>query len=147
MLQLKPEHLSGVALFEHQFAFCKGEIAARDHKLSDHLNVEVQCRHQEDLRAPDVASRIQHNIMQEIGAFGNNKRLAQRKLNALGYAKPHICFINNPSWIERLRSRLDLEKFLDAAKKIKDDKAVKNKLEEEGEHAKLMPEDVQVYST
>ena len=80
--------------------------------------------------------------MWEIGAFGNKKRLAQRKLDALGYVKSHSCFINDPARIERLRSRLDLEKFLDAAKKIKDDKAVKNKLEEEGEHAKLLPEAV-----
>ena len=36
---------------------------------------------------------------------------------------------------------------LEAVKNIKDDKAAKKKLEEEGELAKLLPEDVQTYSS
>ena len=85
--------------------------------------------------------------MREIGAFGNNKRLAQRKLGALGYVKSHICFINDPACIKRLQSRLDLVKSLEAAKKIEDDEAAKNKFEEEEELAKLQAEAVQVYSS
>ena len=55
----------------------------------------------------------------------------------LGYVESHSCFINNPARIKRLRS-----KSLEAIKKIEDDEAAKNKLEEEGEHAKLLPEAV-----
>ena len=72
MLQLNPKHLSCVALFEHHVAFCPKSIEAKDHKLSDNLDIKFRVRHQEDLRASDVASRIQNNIMQDIGAFGNN---------------------------------------------------------------------------
>ena len=106
MLQLNPNHFSGVALFELKVAFRQLAIAAKDQKLSDHLDIEVQFRNQEDLLAPDVASRIQHNIMWYNSPFGNNKRLALIKINALGYVKSHICYINDPAWIERLQSRL-----------------------------------------
>ena len=58
MLQLNPKHLGGFALFEYQIAFRQWEIAAKDHKLSDHLYIEFQDRHQEDPLAPDVASSI-----------------------------------------------------------------------------------------
>ena len=37
--------------------------------------------------------------------------------------------------------------YFEAVKNIKDDKAAKKKLEEEGELAKLLPEDVQAYSS
>ena len=84
--------------------------------------------------------------MWEIGAFGNNKRLAQRKLDALGYVKSHSCFINDPARIERLRSRLALAKYLEAVNNIEDNEAAKNKLQEVGELAKLLPEALQAYS-
>ena len=83
--------------------------------------------------------------MREIGDFGNNERLAQRKIDALGYVKSHICFINDPTWIECLRSRLALTKYLEYAKKIEDEEAVNDKLEEEGELATLLPEAVHAY--
>ena len=89
MLQLKPENLIGVALFENHVAFLQLEIAAKDHKLSDNLDIKVRGRHQEDLLVPDVSSSIKHNIIWEIGAFRNNERPAQQKLDALGHVKSH----------------------------------------------------------
>ena len=63
----------------------------------------------------------------------------------LVYIKSHIRFINNPARIKRLRSRLALEKSLEAVKKIEDDEAANDKLEEEGDIAKLPPKAVQAY--
>ena len=83
--------------------------------------------------------------MREIGAFGKNERLAHSKLDALGYVKSHICFINDPDRIKHLRSVLALAKSLEAVNNIEDDEAAKNKLEEEGELAKLLPKAAQEY--
>ena len=82
------------------------------------MDIEVLGRHQEDLLAPNVASRIKHRIMREIFDFGNNERLDQRKLDDLGYVKCHSCFINDTAWIKRLRSGISLSKSLDETKKI-----------------------------
>ena len=56
--------------------------------------------------------------MREIFNFGNNERLDQRKLDALGYVECHSCFINDTAWIKGLRSGLALSKSLDETKKI-----------------------------
>ena len=77
---------------------------------------------------------------------GNTDRLAQRKLDAMGYMKSHICFINEPSRMDRLRSNLALAKSLDAVKKIEDEETTKNKKKEEGKLAALLPEAVHTYS-
>ena len=63
------------------------------------------------------------------------------------YVKSHSCFINDPSRIECLQSRIALEFLLEAVKNIEGDEATTNKLDEEGDIAKLLPEDVQLYSS
>ena len=128
MFQLKTKEISGLSLFDHQVDFRQQEIAVKYHKLNDKLEIEVLGRHQEYFLAPDVVTRIQHNIMQEIGALSNKKRLTQRKFDSLRYANYHSCYINEPNHIERLQSILALVKSLEAVKKIEDNDTTKNNL-------------------
>jgi hypothetical protein len=137
--------LSGLVLFEHQVAFRQCAISSKDHKISNHMDVEVRGKHQNDVLSPSLVKTIQQNIMREIGASVITERLAKRKLDALGYIKSHSCFINDPERMERICSKLLLTKSLEHVKAIEDEEAVHNKKEEEGELKILLPEALAMY--
>ena len=147
MLLLKPENLSGSALFEHMVMYCQRAVLRKEQNISKYLNVEFRGKHQEDIMAHAAARRLQHNIMREIGSSGSVEKLAKRKLDALGYIKSHSCFINDPTRIERLRSKLLLAKSLEHIKAIETKKAVKSKQEEGGDFKKFLSEAVQLYGS
>ena len=130
MLLLKPENLSGSALFEHMVMYCQRAVLCEEHNISKYLNVEVRGKHQDNIVAPDAARRLQHNTMRETGSSGSVEKLAKQKLDSLSYIKSHSCFINDPTRIERLRSKLLLAKSLEHIKAIETDEAAKSKQEE-----------------
>ena len=143
--KLNPGGMSGLELFEHQVAFRQRTFGDEDQKISAHLDVSPRNKHQRDMMTSDFARKVQHNIMKEIGASGGTERLAQRKIDALGYIKSHSCFINDPQRMEKLKSKLELARSLERVKAIEDEEAVVNRKNEEGEHRKLLPEAIKMF--
>ena len=60
----------------------------------------------------DYHRAIQGKIASEIDEGTTLEKAAKVRLDNLGYVQSHSCFVNQPERLDRLRSRLELQKSL-----------------------------------
>lgn len=115
MFQRYPSHLKGEELFDHSIGFMHRQYAKKedDFKISAHLNVASPAnQHQKDLLTLDYHLKMQGSLMADVNAGVNLRKAAQCRLDNLGQIKSRSAFINDPTRLQRMQSRLELQKSL-----------------------------------
>jgi hypothetical protein len=115
LFQRCPPHLSGEALFDHSIGFMHRQYAKKEDqfKISAHLNVASPAnQHQKDLLRLDYHLKMQGSLMDDVNAGVNLRKAAQCRLDNLGQIKSRSTFINDPTRLERMQLRLELQKSL-----------------------------------
>jgi hypothetical protein len=106
--------LKGIDRFNHlvryrQIKFAKNE---KDHKISDALACSPRTNHQRDLMCVDYPLKMQGELWDDITGGVTLEKAAQVRLDNIGMVKSHGCFLNDPLRLERLQSRLELQRSI-----------------------------------
>jgi hypothetical protein len=105
--ELKPSGMSGEELFAHMAQFARRNLGAAAAAPSAYLDVEMTAD-QKKLLDPTPQDLTIRALMLDAGGAGAQKKLAKRKLDALGYIKAHSGIQNDPERIKRLKDTAEL---------------------------------------
>ena len=106
--------LTGIARFNHLVRYRQIKYAKNkdDHKISDSLACSPRTNHQRDLMSIDYHLRMQGELWNDIAGGVTLEKAAQVRLDNIGMGKSHGCFLNDPLRLERLQSRLELQRSI-----------------------------------
>ena len=93
----------------------------------------------------DYHRAIQGKIASEIDEGTTLEKAAKVRLDNLGYVQSHSCFVNQPERLDRLRSRLELQKSLGSVHTAQKKTAADARKAEDDNLRKLLPSAVQMF--
>ena len=88
------------------------EKKADTHKISDYLDINTYTPHQHALMEIYYHLKTQDTLMDDLNEGVSLQKSAQVRLNNLGQIKSRSTFINDPTRLERLRVRYELQRSL-----------------------------------
>ena len=94
--------------------FCQREFGnkAEKHKISVYLDINTRTPHQHSLTEIDYILKIQGTLLDDLNEGVSLPKAVRVRLNNLGQIKRRSTFINDPTRLERLRVRYELQRSL-----------------------------------